>query len=36
MFYNIRSLNQILGNDPDADDHLPTPFGDSHNPVINL
>jgi len=23
-------------NDPDADDHLPTPFGDSKNSVINL
>ena len=23
-------------NDPDADDYLPTPFGDSHNSVINL
>ncbi len=23
-------------NDPDADDYLPTPFGDSHNSLINL
>ena len=23
-------------NDPDADDHLPSPFGDSHNSVISL
>lgn len=23
-------------NDPDADDYLPTPFGDSHNSVISL
>ncbi|HSO20665.1 MAG TPA: isoamylase early set domain-containing protein [Desulfosarcina sp.] len=23
-------------NDPDADDHLPTPFGDSRNSVIRL
>ena len=23
-------------NDPDADDHLPNPFGDSHNSVISL
>ena len=23
-------------NDPDADDYFPTPFGDSHNSVINL
>ncbi|MFH1980580.1 MAG: isoamylase early set domain-containing protein [Pseudomonadota bacterium] len=23
-------------NEPDADDYLPTPFGDSHNSVINL
>lgn len=23
-------------NDPDADGHLPTPFGDSHNSLIQL
>jgi 1,4-alpha-glucan branching enzyme len=23
-------------NDPDADDYLPSPFGDSHNSVISL
>ena len=23
-------------NDPDADDYLPTPFGDSHNSVVSL
>ena len=23
-------------NDPDADDRLPTPFGDSHNSVLRL
>ena len=23
-------------NDPDADDYLPTPFGDRHNSVISL
>ena len=23
-------------NDPDADDYLPTPFGDNHNSVISL
>lgn len=36
--YQFRYLlgHEQWENDPDADDYLPTPFGDSHNSVISL